>query len=331
MVSMTLPRPRGPFSSALFRALRQEGPFPKFAGAVEDDQQIALWALYELHYRGFADVGAEMEWNPEALTVRAGLESTFEHQLRSLAEPLSETVLDEPDLVTQLERISTAPGPSLAAYLHREADRSQFLEFLVLRSLYNLKEADPHTWVLPRLRGRAKAALAEIQYDEYGGGDPARIHQVMFARTLAAVGLDPAYGAGIDQIPAHTLAISNAMSLFGLHRRLRGAAMGHLAALEMTSSIPARRVAQGTERLGLGAEVAAYFDEHVEADAVHEQIASRDLCGALVADEPDLREDVLFGASVCVLLEAVAAESVLTAWSQDRSALRTDTTSAQAS
>ena len=37
---------------------------------------------------------------------------------------------------------------------------------------------------------------------------------------------------------------------------------------------------------GSRAEVTDYFDEHVEADAVHEQIAARDLAGALVADEP---------------------------------------------
>ena len=38
--------------------------------------------------------------------------------------------------------------------------------------------------------------------------------------------------------PAITLAIGNLMSLFGLHRRLRGAIVGHLAAFEMTSSLP---------------------------------------------------------------------------------------------
>ena len=29
-----------------------------------------------------------------------------------------------------------------------------------------------------------------------------------------------------------------------------------------------------------------FYDEHVEADAVHEQIASVDMCGSLVAEEP---------------------------------------------
>lgn len=41
------------------------------------------------------------------------------------------------------------------------------------RSAYQLKEADPHSFALPRVpAGRAKAAFVEIQADEYGGGVP---------------------------------------------------------------------------------------------------------------------------------------------------------------
>ena len=55
---------------------------------------------------------------------------------------------------------------------------------------------------------------------------------------MDAVGLDATYGAYLDQIPGVTLATVNLMSLFGLHRRLRGAIVGHLALFEMTSSVP---------------------------------------------------------------------------------------------
>ena len=151
------------------------------------------------------------------------------------------------------------------------------------RSLYHLKESDPTAFVLPRLDGPAKAALAELLYDEYGGGRPDRLHATLFARALEGCGLDPAYGAYVDLTPGYTLAVNNAMSLFGLHRRLRGAALGHLAAFEATSSLPCRRIASGIRRLGLPDAVWDYFDEHVEADAVHEQVALRNICGTLVA------------------------------------------------
>ena len=65
----------------------------------------------------------------------------------------------------------------------------------------------------------------------------------MYADALTAAGLDSGYGAYIDEVSALSLAAANVMSLFGLNRRLRGAAMGHLAAFEATSSVPCRRIA----------------------------------------------------------------------------------------
>ena len=57
----------------------------------------------------------------------------------------------------------------------RRATREQALELLALRSVYTLREADAHSWAIPRLTGRPKAALVEIQADEYGGGSAARV------------------------------------------------------------------------------------------------------------------------------------------------------------
>src|SRR3954462_8661674 len=99
--------------------------------------------------------------------------------------------------------------------------------------------------------------------------------------------LDDTYGADLDVVPAVTLATNNLMSLFGLHRRLRGAALGHLAVFEMTSSLPNRRYGNGLRRLGGNATATRFYDEHVEADAVHEQIAAHDLCGGFCAQQPE--------------------------------------------
>ena len=141
--------------------------------------------------------------------------------------------------------------PSLSRHIEREATLDQLLEFLVHRSAYQLKEADPHSWAIPRLSGAPKAALVEIQADEYGGGRPERMHARLFADTMEALGLDAATAPTSTRCPAATLATVNLMSLCGLHRRLRGAIVGHLALFEMTSSIPNRRYANGLRRLGV--------------------------------------------------------------------------------
>ena len=91
--------------------------------------------------------------------------------------------------------------------------------------------------------------------------------------------------------------------------------MGHLAAFEATSSVPSRKIAAGIERVGLPDAVAAYFHEHVEADAVHEHVALHDICGNLVAEDPSLGADVLFGAACCLHLAALSGAELLERWS----------------
>jgi hypothetical protein len=292
------------------------GLLPVSDALQHEDFQLALWALYELHYRGFDDVDEQWEWHPEILRARAELEAVLEHALRAATRELLESARDdEADVVEQIRLlIEAADGPDVARFVQRKATREQFLDLLVQRSIYTLKESDPSSFVLPRVDGAVKAALAELQYDEYGGGRPDRLHATLFARALEACGLASAYGFYIDRATATTLALNNTASLLCLHRRLRGAALGHLAAFEATSTLPCRKIASGIQRLGLGEAVWAYFDEHVEADAVHEEVALRSICAAAVAAEPGLRDDVLFGAAACLTIDTLAAQEMLGRW-----------------
>ncbi|HEX5782247.1 MAG TPA: iron-containing redox enzyme family protein, partial [Solirubrobacteraceae bacterium] len=126
----------------------------------------------------------------------------------------------------------------------------------------------------------------------------------------------------VDKLPAVTLATVNLMSLFGLHRRLRGAIVGHLALFEMTSSIPNRRYANGLRRLGFSSEATEFYDEHVVADAVHENVAAVDLAGGLARQAPELAADVLWGAAALIELEGRFATHLLESWAAGRSSLR---------
>src|SRR6202042_3375610 len=135
-------------------------------------------------------------------------------------------------------------------------------------------------------------------------------------------GLDPSYGRYISRLPGITLATVNLMSYFGLHRRLRGALVGHLAAFEMTSSIPNRRYANGLRRLGHGPPATAFYDEHVEADAVHESIAAWDLAHGLARIEPALAPDILMGARALLALDGRWASHLMDAWREEETSLR---------
>ena len=331
--TMHLPEPRGPLSEALCRDLAtrptlsattiEHGERVSAAGAgalTDEDLQISLAVLYELHYRGFDGVSEEWEWDPALLQLRAGLERRHLAALRTLVGPIE--VTDE-SIDRQLAALIAADdGPSLSSYMAKQGTLEQWREYLTLRSVYHLKEGDPHTFAIPRLSGRAKAAMVEIQADEYGGGSAARMHSELFAGLMGSLGLDPAYGALWNEAPAAAFASVNTMSLFGLHRRWRGAALGHLTAVEMTSSEPSRRYSAGLRRLGFDDRVTVFYDEHVEADAVHEQIASVDMCGSLVSGEPGLAADVLFGAACSLAMDGLAAHHLLGAWENGGSALR---------
>nr|WP_205752431.1 iron-containing redox enzyme family protein [Cryptosporangium phraense] len=284
-----------------------DGPEPW----LDEDLQISLWMLYELHYRGFDGVDPSLEWDVDLLRLRASLETRFLDGVRAAVSVPAAGVV--PGLT---ELTSADSGPSMSRYLQRSATLDQFREFVVHRSIYHLKEADPHSWGIPRLSGRAKAALVEIQSDEYGGGRPERMHSALFRTTMDRLGLDTRYGAYIDVVSAPTLATSNLMSLFGLHRRWLGALLGHLAAFEMTSSIPNRRYGNALRRLGGDAAATRFYDEHVTADAVHEQIAAHDLCGGYVDEHPGSAPDVLFGAAVGLFLDDQAAGWLLARWEQ---------------
>jgi Iron-containing redox enzyme len=306
---MHLPQPRGPLTEELFTSLRTGSAVPTATGSGED-AALALWVLHELHYLGFDELDERLEWDPDLLRLRVDLERELEDRLRSrFTLPAGVSFVDD-----FFDWLDEQEGTSIARHVHRDASREQVDELLRIRSIYHLKESDPVSWLVPRLGVRAKAALMELQFDEYGNGDPNRLHHHLYADGMRASGMEPSYDAHIDLAPLEVLEQNNALSLFGLHRRHRAAAVGHLAAFEATSSLPSRRMAQGLERLGYPAEMVEYYAEHVEADAVHEQLAVRTIAAALLEEEPELEEDLWFGAFTCLDLEDRFARTMLARW-----------------
>jgi hypothetical protein len=323
---MGLPETDGPLSAGLIGYLRNpRAPAPQpLEGRVDDalanrDLQLALYVAYELHYRGFEEVADEAEWDPAILAFRASLEEEFLAAVCDVAG--LEDAPDSREIGARLFEMAEADdSPSIAKHLSEVGTLEEFREFVVHRSAYQLKEADPHSWAIPRLDGPAKAALLEVQFDEYGSGRAERIHAQLFADSMQALGLDNSYGAYIDRLPAETLATVNLMSMFGLHRRWRGAIVGHLAMFEITSPGPNRLYARALRRLGNEAAT-EFFDEHVEADSIHENIAAYDMAQALAIAEPALAGDILFGARALLALDAIWAERVLEAWRLGESSL----------
>ena len=317
-----LPAPRGPLSESVIGALATTpdsgsaalaGTAVTGADPYGDDLHLALYVCYELHYRSFVGVDDAWEWNPELLRLRGDMEALFLDHLRARV-PAGGSVDDEMDALAT-EHVDGS-GPSYHLRDHGTAE--QMSEYLAHRSLYHLKEADPHAWAIPRLQGQAKAAYVAVEFDEFGGGRGSRMHQMLFRDLLEAAGLDSSYLGYLDRVGAPTLAPVNLMSFFGLHRRWRGAAAGHLAATEITSSPGSSRLVAALRRLGFDERCVAFYAEHVEADAVHEQVMRHDVVGDLVTRDPALEADVVFGMRALGFVEDVLAAHLMDTWAEGR-------------
>jgi heme oxygenase-like protein len=316
-----LPEPRGPLSAAVLAALRTGSTVAcSVAGAdpYGEDLQLALYCCYELHYRGFAGVAGDREWDLGVLRCRAELERVFLAALRG-------DVTAGADVGAELDALLVEPvdGAGVSHQLRDGGQLWQLREYVAHRSLYHLKEADPQALVIARLDGPAKAALVSIEHDEYGAGDPRRMHSHLFAEMMRALDLDPAYGRYLDSASAPALAEVNFMSLCGLHRSLRGALLGQFAAVELTSSPGSARLVLGMQRMGLPDAAVDFYAEHIEADAVHEQLVRRGVIWPLLAVEPELASDIVFGIRASGYLGDRFGRWLLDRWAEDRPSLRT--------
>lgn len=146
---------RGPLSATLVSILRSSADPREITAAADayedaqstdltydilrdDDAQLTLTLLYELHLQGIENVSDKWEWNPDLLAVRSRLEERFESAIAQLVG----TVESSGDVVADLWSM-TAPsaGPGLASFMAKDATIDQFSEVLIHRSLNQLREA----------------------------------------------------------------------------------------------------------------------------------------------------------------------------------------------
>jgi hypothetical protein len=330
-VKPKLPTPRGPLTEKLSGTLRSrsgrvgEWAVPNDDPLAGEDFQLALHICYGLHYDGFEGVSDHWEWEPSLIALRARLEDRFLGHLLSEASARgirSDVPGDGEATVARVQgQLLHADGPSLSQFMAERGTQEDLREFVIHRSVYQRKEADAHTWAIPRLRGQAKSAFVTLQVDEYGNGLRGRAHADLFATTMTALGLDPTPGAYIDQVPGVTLATDNLVSLLGLHRRWRGALVGHLSAFEMTSVLPMSRYAAAVRRLLDDEPAAEFYDVHVAADVRHAKIAAEELITGLAESDPEAVRDVEFGVAALLQVEERFSRHLLDSWDAGRSSL----------
>ena len=88
-------------------------------------------------------------------------------------------------------RLVVPPGPGELRHLR---------EYAAQRSLYHLKEADPHAWVLPAAAAAGpRRAWRRSSTTSSAAGRADRVHAQLFADLMTDLGLDTAYGRYLDE------------------------------------------------------------------------------------------------------------------------------------
>ena len=219
---------------------------------------------------------------------------------------------------------SPRPTRALAVHLRRARRRAgRGAEFLIHRSAYQLKEADPHSWALPRLSGPPEGGPR---------GDPGRRVRRRQARADPRHDVRPRHGGAAASTRPRRLSRRDPR----LHARHRqpDVAPGPPPALARRDRGPPRAVRDdlvdtepplrdaGCAGSASASEATAFFDEHVEADAVHENIAAVDLAGGLARQQPELGADVLWGARALAGSTARWPRPSCARWEAGESSLR---------
>jgi len=316
-ISMTplLPVPAGPNSTAARSALLTgtTGSLIESIDPFDRDTQLAWFMLNEASFGGWADVDDAAEWDPAVVALRRQIEDWFERTI-----DVDRDVVDAVELVNAT---LSAEGPSMSRFLADYGTTIQVIESLMLRYPYQSKEADPHTFAIPRLTGTVKQALCEIQAGEYGVGHRST-HAELFMAALDALDRG-ASDAVIGSLPGVAYATSNLVSMGGLNRARRGVAVGQLALFEMDSVVPNGTMVSACDRLDLPAATRRFFDVHVMADAEHEVIAQQAFLIDYPLREPDQIPNLLFGIRAQHVIDVALALHAIQAWSTGLSAVAT--------
>ena len=119
----------------------------------------------KLHYRAVRRADPMWEWNPALLQLRAQLERVFLAGVRrDVGADRAGRHRERPEMDSLAVEPADGEGPSY--YLRDTGTWEQMCEYFVHRSLYHLKEGDPHAFAIPRLTGQAKASFVAVEFDD---------------------------------------------------------------------------------------------------------------------------------------------------------------------
>ena len=285
-----------------------------------EEVPLALYCLYELHYRGFAGVSDDWEWDATCLELRRRLERASLRELRyEVFLSYGIEKMHAADVLMELSTLTNDTARLRSALMTTDATDAQTQELTLLRSFLPTDSSAVPTGSVAHQRNQATAG------ERHTTSRPL-IHPSWApagAELFGAVSEEHLLGSGkvenLELVPSATLSNLNVARMFILHRRWRAALAGHVTQQILHAEAHTGDLASYESEGGV-------TDRHrwakVHVDAVAHVAVLDQLIGGVLADEPALSDDVVFGARAYAYLETTFVTRVLSAWVNGRSSLR---------
>ncbi|WP_107066454.1 iron-containing redox enzyme family protein [Kitasatospora sp. NRRL B-11411] len=277
--------------------------------AYEDSDRQALEELhavlarvYDRDFSAAPVVGVDHEWQPLLRDVAALLErAMLDDQLRRIPE---ESVSGYPVTGVEYVRwlktmVSEHPAgwhPLYHEFLPEHGGREELRLLLAQETNLDPRFDDILAVMQIGRHGGEKMEIAANYWDEMGNGDPARVHTLLFARALAAIGVDREY---ITRTFLPEAGVSgNLSACLALSRRHYYKAVGYFGVTEYLAPRRFRCVVDSWRRAGLDEVGIVYHDLHIGVDAGHAAGWFKNVVGPLVEADPQVGREIALGAAM---------------------------------
>ncbi|MEZ4449739.1 MAG: iron-containing redox enzyme family protein [Nannocystaceae bacterium] len=261
-----------------------------------------LAAIHDQDFRAASIERVACETQPILRDIAAKLErATLGEELKAVPAALLASRPERPrEYVPWLTGVigdhPAASHPFYATTLAKTATREDMRFYLAQETNLDPRFDDILALVQIGTAGEEKMEIAANFWDEMGNGEEDEVHTALFAESLRALDVGPAYIA--EHLLLEAKVSASLSSCLALSRRHYYKAIGFFGVTEYL--VPRRFTAflEGWRRLGLPMEAVKYHDLHVRIDAVHASGWFRNVIAPLVERDPRVGDEIALGALI---------------------------------
>lgn len=271
----------------------------------ESKEQVhyVLSCLYELNFISSGNPAARNQYNLFLLRIKSDIEQAWERSmlptLRKLVEELQTRNNSESFCTAFTAQVAAhvAANHRLFDFLANEANRDQIQSLFHHDASLNMRFFDVIALAAVGSNSQIRSEIAKNLWDEAGNGNQVNAHTTRFGNLLHSMKNSFDKHSALNSLSWEGLAGYNLFSYLAINRKNYAALIGCLAATELLDPSNYKKLLRGCARTGLTEELdLSYYREHIQIDVDHADGWLNNVIDPLIANDPVLSSDILFGA-----------------------------------